>query len=99
MAKSNPRRATPKPMKGYTLTEDQMRTIGNVAKLLVQAECYLEAENVDNTMECYGDFLVLYREVTRTLNKAYSIMHVHNMTEGAERLAEEFNNRRDNNVR
>lgn len=84
------RRATPNPMKGYSLTDNQMRTIGNVSKLLVQAECYLEAEDVDNTMECYGDFVALYKEITRALNKSYAIMHVHNMTEGAERLANDL---------
>ncbi len=88
MAKSNVRRATPKPMKGYMLTDDQQKTIGNVAKLLIQAQCYLENENVDNSMECYGDFLVLYRNLTRTLNKAYDIMHVHNVASEAYHLAD-----------
>lgn len=90
MAKSNVRRATPKPMKGYILTDDQQKTIGNVAKLLVQAECYLEQENVDNSMECYGDFVVLYKEITRALNKAYDIMHVHNVATEAYRLQDEL---------
>ena len=84
------RRATSNPMKGYSLTDNQMRTIGKVTKLLIEAEAYLVAEEVDNTMECYGDFVALYKQITHAINKSYAIMKVHNMTEGAERLAEDL---------
>lgn len=90
MAKSNiskKRRATPKPMRGFILTDNQKRTIGNVTKLLVQAQCYLEAEDVDNTMECYEEFVALYRQITRALNKSYDIMKSHNITEQTYYLA------------
>lgn len=79
--------AKSKSMKGYLLTDEQKKTIGNVTKLLVQAECYLEAEDVDNSMECYGDFVALYKQITMSLNKSYSIMRIHNTTEQAYYIA------------
>lgn len=75
-------------LKAYLLTEDQKRTIGNVTKLLVQAECYLESDDVDNTMECYGDFAALYKQLSMTLSKAYNIMRSHNIAEQAKYLEE-----------
>lgn len=70
------------PMHGYTLDDEQMKTIGNVAKLLVQAECYLEQDSTDNNMEHYGDFKTLYTDVHKALEQAYHIMRVHNLSSG-----------------
>ena len=89
--KSNLKKSN-KPQTGYHLTIDQQNIIGRVGKALLDAECTLEAADVDNTMECYGDFVTLYKEVHRALSKTYAIMHVHNMTESAERLAEDLKN-------
>lgn len=87
MPKSNNEKIT-----SYHLTIDQQNTIARVAKSLIDAECCLEGENVDNTMECYGDFVILYKEVHKALSKAYAIMSVHNITESAERLANDLEN-------
>ena len=84
MAKSN--------NNGYHLTIDQQNTIARVGKALLDAECYLEASEVDNTMECFGDFLRLHKYVSQALFKTHAIMHIHNMTEGAEKLANELEN-------
>lgn len=82
--------AKSKQMKEYVLTENQQKTVGTVAKLLIQVQCYLESEDVDNSMECYGDFVALYKQTTMALNKAYNIMHVHNVASEAYRLADEL---------
>lgn len=75
---------------GYHLTIEQQNTLARVAKSLADAECQLQVENIDNTMECYEDFVRLYKGVHQALSKAYAIMHVHNVTESAERLANEL---------
>ena len=79
--------AKSKTIKGYLLTDDQKKTIGNVTKLLVQAECFLEQDSTDNTMEHYGDFKTLYTDIHKALDQAYHIMRVHNTTEQAYYLA------------
>lgn len=94
-----------KKINGYTLTGDQQITIGNVGTQLVQAECYLESENVDNTMECYGDFKTLYQLVHKALEQVYDIMGTHNTTtyankdyENIENLLASRKSFKDNNV-
>jgi len=77
------------PMKGYSLTDDQMRCIGEVSRLLIDAECYLENDETDDTMECYGDFMALYTKIHESLTQAYHIMRVHNATEQANYMAAE----------
>ena len=80
------------PMTGYSLTDDQMRTIGEVSRVLIDAQCYLENDETDNSMECYGDFMTLYTKIHEALTQAYHIMRVHNMTEDAYRMASEHTN-------
>ncbi len=75
---------------GYHLTIDQQNTVARVAKALIEAECCLEGENIDNKMECFEDFMRLHKEVHKALTIAYHIMGQHNMTESAEKLAKEL---------
>lgn len=75
------------PMKGYMLGEEQMKTIRDVCRALIDAECFLEQDSTDNTMENYGDFKTLYTDVHKALEQAHHIMHVHNATEQAYYLA------------
>ena len=71
------------PMKGYMLQEEQMKTIRDVCRALIDAECFLEQDSTDNTMEHYGDFKTLYTDIHKALDQAYHIMRVHNTTEQA----------------
>lgn len=89
--KSNPNKFNG-PKADYILTIDQQNTIARVGKALVEVECYLESADVDNTMECYEDFVRLYKTVHQALSKTYAIMKVHNLTEGAIKLAEDLKN-------
>ena len=77
------------PMHGYTLGDEQMKTIKDVCKALIEAESYLDQDSTDNTMEHYGDFLALYTMIHRALDQGYHIMSVHNTTEHAHYLAKE----------
>ena len=80
------------PRCGYTLQDEQMKTIAAVAKALIEAECYLEQDSTDNTMDHFGDFQALHIGIHRALQQAYHIMRVHNITEGTERFVEELKN-------
>lgn len=75
------------PITGYMLHEEQMKTIKDVCRALIDAECFLEQDSTDNTMEHYGDFKTLYTDVHKALEQAYHIMRVHNNTEQAYYLA------------
>lgn len=74
---------------GYLLTIDQQNTVARVAKALVEAECCLEGENIDDKMDCFEDFLNLHAEVNKALSIAYTIMGTHNTTEHAQIMANE----------
>lgn len=69
------------PQAGYILNEEQMKTIADVSKALIDAECYLEQDSTDNTMEHFGDFQTLHMDIHKALEQAYHIMRVHNITE------------------
>lgn len=74
------------PMTGYTLNDEQMKTIANVSRALIDAECYLEQDSTDNTMEHFGDFQALHIDIHKALEQAYHIMRVHNITLRANNL-------------
>ena len=73
----------------YLLTIDQQNTVARVAKVLLEAECCLEGENINDKMDCFEDFYNLHKEVQKALSIAYYIMGVHNETEYAQILADE----------
>ena len=78
------------PMHGYTLDEENMKTIADVCKALIEAECYLEQDSTDNTMEHFGDFKALHIAIHKALEQGYHIMHVHNVSTEAYRMADEI---------
>ena len=77
------------PMSGYVLNDEHMKTIADVCKALINAECYLENDSTDNNMEHFGDFKTLHMDIHKALEQAYHIMNVHNITEQANHMAAE----------